>query len=1271
MSMQWAFGRKCVDNGGVPPRGSWRASLIVALLAVPMAFAAEPATDAGGPGLAAADSRDGEIVYRSGQFPPDAKPGEAWFLYMYPQDGQEPGRFVTEKVRLPVAPEVGESSLPAMALPEVVAVTVRPAHAEGRVVPPTFLQKSVPYQRVAPHHPGAVLKNEELSVVVAPAYVERKWRPARFESRELDIRAAAERRPAETDDADAGWPAEEVPAEEDPDGESAERIRVFDLAEAGSVEETEVPEKRLIVTVRVVEKDGDPTLELVPAEMGEYTVRELMEPSAVIVTEKPAEIVWRRVYATLPEAEIETAVAPFRYVDLVRPGGPLNLRQLEQARIVWRKRPVPVQAAAGAVDVRPILTRADWERVLGDAPAGGSNAAFGSSIVFPREETPAEFAAGPMWPNLPLADTVDAAAGLSAKEAMAKGMEYARNGQYVYARPYWEFAAKRRDAEAWYRLGDAAKTGIFGDGQADPRRAEACWSAAARLGSVNAWLALGDLYSSGLLGAPDWTRAVDAWIEAFHKKEQPSGARDLAYKRLREFVQVRWNEIAPGANNATFEKTAGLNLLRRNHPRLAGILLKRTVNRGGEEYFAEALIAHNGWNADGRPDYAEARSLLNAAASRHHPGAKACLAVMMDGPARDALARQADAGDAAAAVKLAQYAYTFGDHVTAAKYARQVLGAIASATAEEPSADADDAPAPGAEAFAEYAAALRILGLTLAQADPAWYARQPETGLVRFPTAEVRSRLDRTGLLLLERAALLGDVEALYMVGDVYRHGKRGMAANMDRAFASFERAAAQNDARAMLALAEMFANGEVGQADPVRAYTLASAASQRPGLGENVENTCKRIQTSCSRRFSAKRLEICAAQSEALRRAATVDDRARALDRIVWRAEGFLPERPATVKLPATAVTAVPVMMTAGANNAIPNPEDLPVQILPLPDAAPVRTPAKADPEDVDALDRAVAEVDAEPDEATDATAMLPVEQPFVSGRPPVAKPGETWQLFVYPAVLFRRGEAPIGQDEAAWTDDGTKTRCTLREAVNFLRPVQTSYKEYQVGLPISAPYHIGTVVPERFRTQKVAYEYRPAYRPGAEFVEREFEVVLRPAFTKKTWIPVEFAEPQEKQVTVTPARREWLASLDAEGKTNPVIYTLNEIQPKIEKYTFRDIKADGRVENEVVEAMKTKLKRLEKVKEGDPAQPLRPAQTAEYETQVLVEPAEVRIRKNVVETLPVTVSRDNRESAFDVEKWPEVVRDIPGDVVAVEPARLVWRRVSPAVEPEVIEME
>lgn len=81
---------------------------------------------------------------------------------------------------------------------------------------------------------------------------------------------------------------------------------------------------------------------------------------------------------------------------------------------------------------------------------------------------------------------------------------------------------------------------------------------------------------------------------------------------------------------------------------------------------------------------------------------------------------------------------------------------------------------------------------------------------------------------LLERAALNGDAEAGFVLGDAWRLGRFGLQADAANARIWFERGARQGHADAALALARMARNGDAGARDDAAALHWLQTASER-----------------------------------------------------------------------------------------------------------------------------------------------------------------------------------------------------------------------------------------------------------------------------------------------------------------------------------------------------------------------------------------------------------------------------------------------------------
>ena len=250
---------------------------------------------------------------------------EAWAIYVYPAEYEEivedgNPNIIVDFTLTPRAPVYGKVAEPFVAEPE---------HEVGESVAARFAEREIQVEVAPAHREGAVLRDKEIAVVVAPEYEEPYWVPAVFKTEPRQFETVPERkelRKVEGDDEVDRYEVVTHPPQ-------AVTVEVKVLEQPGRVATRKVPAKTVTLQGRELAEDGAGPRETpavfetvkvavleaparvdrrtVPAKMGSVTrmkVLEQPEPEKTVrkITRKqlktPERVVWRKYRLTNAEA---------------------------------------------------------------------------------------------------------------------------------------------------------------------------------------------------------------------------------------------------------------------------------------------------------------------------------------------------------------------------------------------------------------------------------------------------------------------------------------------------------------------------------------------------------------------------------------------------------------------------------------------------------------------------------------------------------------------------------------------------------------------------------------------------------------------------------------------------------------------------------------------------------------------------------------------------------------------------------------------------------
>jgi len=300
-----------------------------------------------------------EVPFKAGEPPPEARPGEAWCIYVYPAKYET----YTEKVMVrdelikmrPIPADYGQVT---------EEFTCVPAHQEAVVRPVQFAEETgeivcveaYTNYRIEP----PVFKDEQVSVVVCPAYTEKRWVSPQFKSEVQTFEICPERKELRKVQCVDGtnidcFTVVAAPAQR----QSVEvKIKVAD----GQLETVQREAQTQLITVRKLVRDAQPVPVPVEAQKGQYRIRRALDQEVDYrnVPEQKGKVT--RMTVT-KEAAIMPEKVPAVYQEQQR------TRLLEPEKPVWRKQllnqmsQAPVQPPMAAVAAESIVE--DYNSVPG------------------------------------------------------------------------------------------------------------------------------------------------------------------------------------------------------------------------------------------------------------------------------------------------------------------------------------------------------------------------------------------------------------------------------------------------------------------------------------------------------------------------------------------------------------------------------------------------------------------------------------------------------------------------------------------------------------------------------------------------------------------------------------------------------------------------------------------------------------------------------------------------------------------------------------------
>jgi len=228
-----------------------------------------------------------EIPFVPGQPPPEAKPGEAWCIYVYPAKYET----YTEKVMVrdelikmrPVPAEYGQKT---------EEFECAPAYEVGTPRPVQFAEQAIDIECVPAHEALRVVpaqfREVQKEVEVCPAYVERYWVPTKFRSSTRTFVICPERKELRKVQCVDGTNIDCFTVVGAP--QQTQTVEVKTLVKDGYVAERLIPEQKQIISVKEVAREAYVEERVQPAQMSSYKSAVVARESAVDIRQMPNQV---------------------------------------------------------------------------------------------------------------------------------------------------------------------------------------------------------------------------------------------------------------------------------------------------------------------------------------------------------------------------------------------------------------------------------------------------------------------------------------------------------------------------------------------------------------------------------------------------------------------------------------------------------------------------------------------------------------------------------------------------------------------------------------------------------------------------------------------------------------------------------------------------------------------------------------------------------------------------------------------------------------------
>jgi len=293
-----------------------------------------------------------EVPFIPGQPPPEARPGEAWCIYVYPAEYE----IVEEEVKVrdelmnmrPIRAEYGQETEDFICAPAYSVGTVRPVQFAPRDL--AIPEPVVPAHKVLRVIP-AQFRDVQRVVEVFPAYMEKYWVPAQFGSEMRAFVIAPERKELRKVQCVDGTNIDCFTVVGQP--EQTQTVEIKTLISDGYVAERPIAARTETIAIKELVRDAYVEEQLVPAQTGTYRGNIIAVESSVDIGQVPPQMGKVTRMTIIREASIvpERVPAVFQTQQrkvLKTPERPVWRKQLlNQMTYVAPPAPMPISDVAG------------------------------------------------------------------------------------------------------------------------------------------------------------------------------------------------------------------------------------------------------------------------------------------------------------------------------------------------------------------------------------------------------------------------------------------------------------------------------------------------------------------------------------------------------------------------------------------------------------------------------------------------------------------------------------------------------------------------------------------------------------------------------------------------------------------------------------------------------------------------------------------------------------------------------------------------------------